>query len=370
MPFTIKTVCTKTYDTRRFYVEEPISIEGLKERIGQIYGCEDVSDVWISYVDTEGDFVTIKTTEDVGIAVDEYKEKGVLKVFLSRCSKEKKEEIKKEKESGEESRSEEKVKCQGRRDCEEGAERRKEIKKRRRMITGYMMSKFCGFGEGFEKESGKEGEKEKEEGNEKKRFGWRRWLMRMGKGKFGGGVGCGWGRRRGMMWRRKEGERKEGESEEGKESGCGIGRHSGWDFAGGRCYPPRCPCPGTSSSSGGLCCQPPSPCEAPSACHAPSRFGGASPCGPPCAPPCGAPSAGPCAPRCGRSWGSPCGSGCGGGWGFVGRERLEGGFGGGECRRGFPFGVGLGHHGRGFGFGGGECGKRHRHHGHLFQKFL
>ncbi|KAA6354049.1 MAG: hypothetical protein EZS28_050424, partial [Streblomastix strix] len=91
MPFTIKTVCTKTYDVRRFLVDGAPTIEQLRAKIGVVYGFENTESIVLKYVDCEGDFVTIATTEDIQAAFEMIQEKKVLKLFLigKWCKKEK-----------------------------------------------------------------------------------------------------------------------------------------------------------------------------------------------------------------------------------------------------------------------------------------
>jgi hypothetical protein len=93
MPFTIKTVCTKTFDVRRFLVEGAPTIEELRAKIGVLYGCESPENIALKYVDCEGDFVTIATTDDIRAAFEMIQEKKVLKLFLiGKCCKKEKEE--------------------------------------------------------------------------------------------------------------------------------------------------------------------------------------------------------------------------------------------------------------------------------------
>ncbi|KAA6368336.1 MAG: hypothetical protein EZS28_036138, partial [Streblomastix strix] len=95
MPFTIKTVCTKTYDVRRFLVDEAPTIEQLRAKIGVLYGCENTENIVLKYVECEGDFVTITTTEDIQAAFEIIQEKKVLKLFLiGKCWKKEKEQEK------------------------------------------------------------------------------------------------------------------------------------------------------------------------------------------------------------------------------------------------------------------------------------
>jgi hypothetical protein len=65
MPFTIKTVYTKTYDIRRFVVEKAPTIEELRAKIGELYNFEETDSIKMKYVDYENDFVTIASTSDI-----------------------------------------------------------------------------------------------------------------------------------------------------------------------------------------------------------------------------------------------------------------------------------------------------------------
>jgi hypothetical protein len=258
MPFTIKTVYTNTYDIRRFYVDGVITFEELKERIGQIYGGEDMSDASICYVDLDNDFIQIKTSDDIGVGMDLYKDKGVLKVFVCKSRKESEKEKECESKEGKSKEKEGEGKCGcgkkregsetseseegerrggwwrgrkcgregescdkgifGRRKFKEGRERLMEIMKRRKMVMGYVMSKFCGKCERNEKRLGEEGEKEGEGSCDGKRFLFRRM---MGLGIGGGDHGC--GRRCGRF----------GFGGFGGRMGFGMGGgHHGWGMGG------------------------------------------------------------------------------------------------------------------------------------------
>ncbi|KAA6394159.1 MAG: hypothetical protein EZS28_010314, partial [Streblomastix strix] len=96
MPFTIKTVCTNTFDIRRFLVEGPPTIEELRAKIGALYGCPTPENICITYVDCEGDFVKVATTEDIQAAFQIIQERKVLKLFLCGKCCQKEEEEKKE----------------------------------------------------------------------------------------------------------------------------------------------------------------------------------------------------------------------------------------------------------------------------------